>query len=364
MSSTAADPRTDTFACLNDVAASGPVRVSTDIAEPEWTAYVDAHVDGTAYHLWEWKRIFEHAFGHQTIRLVARREGIVVGVLPVVDFRSWLFGRFLVSLPFVNYGGVLASDAVAARALLDEAAVLASTLKARHVEMRHCRRQFDHLPVRSHKVAMRLSLEADPDAMWRRLDRKVRNQVRKAEKSGLTAKMGGLEHLDDFYAVFARNMRDLGTPVYSKRFFAEVLGTFPDRTRLVLVYSGRRVVAGALSLSYRGSMEVPWASSLREYSAFCPNNLLYWTAISQAIRDGMTRFDFGRSTPDAGTYHFKRQWGAEPEPLYWEYALGERAGLPDQGPANAKFAVFIRLWKRLPVALTTIVGPSIVRVIP
>jgi len=211
---------------------------------------------------------------------------------------------------------------------------------------------------------MRLALGADEASAWTALDRKVRNQIKKAEKSDLVASDGGAELLKDFYSVFAHNMRDLGTPVYSRRFFDAVMEQFPDQTRVHVVWHQSRAVAAALSYAWRDTLEVPWASSLRAYRAMCPNNPLYWSVMRSAIAQGFATLDFGRSTSNEGTFHFKRQWGAEPAPLFWEYALTGRSSLPDQSPANPQFRTAIAVWKRLPVGVATWLGPHIVRSIP
>lgn len=329
----------------------------------KWDAFVDRHPDSTGYHLWAWKGVFEHVFDHKTTYLSAERDGAICGVLPLVRFRSPLFGRFLVSLPFVNYGGVVADDDGAAHALVARAASLARRDRAKHVELRHRGRRFEALAPKEHKVSMLLPLPSTTDELWAGLDRKVRNQVRKAEKSGLSVEIGGLEHIDDFYRVYAQNMRDLGTPVYARRLFAEVMTRFPDRTRLVVIASNRVPVAAGLTWQWRDTIEVPWASSLRAYNAMSPNNLLYWTILQQAIGSGATVLDFGRSTPNEGTFHFKRQWGAQPLPLCWEYDLIDGA-LPDQSPKNPKFHLAIEAWKRLPLPIANLIGPRLVRSIP
>lgn len=342
-----------------------PVTVREVSDAQKWDAFVDQHPDATGYHLWAWRGIFERVFGHRTHYLAAERDGVLSGVLPLVAFKSPIFGRFLVSLPFVNYGGVLAADEASANALVARAATLARDLRATHVELRHRSRRFEALTPKEHKVSMLLPLAGSADELWAKLDRKVRNQVRKAEKSGLSAEAPGAETLKGFYEVFARNMRDLGTPVYTRRFFEEVLATFPDRARLVIIREtgSGRAVAAALTWRWRDTVEVPWASSLREFNAMAPNNLLYWTVIQRAIGEGAGVLDFGRSTPGEGTFHFKRQWGAEPLPLCWEYDLtgGE---LPDHSPKNPRFGLAIRLWKRLPLPIANAIGPHIVRSIP
>jgi FemAB-related protein (PEP-CTERM system-associated) len=208
---------------------------------------------------------------------------------------------------------------------------------------------------------MLLTLDA---GLWERLDRKVRNQIRKAQKSALTVERGDHRLLNEFYEVFARNMRDLGTPVYSQRLFAEVLRTFPDRARLHVVRLGSQPIAAGLTYRTGKTVEVPWASSVRDFNQLCPNHLLYWNVIETAIADGCDQLDFGRSTPHEGTYKFKEQWGAEPLPLHWEYVLTSGSTLPNLGPANRKFHLMIEAWKKLPLKVATTLGPHVVRGIP
>jgi serine/alanine adding enzyme len=323
-----------------------------------WDAFVATRPEATGYHAWAWRHVFVRAFGHEPIYLIARQSGRVGGVLPLVFINSVVFGRTLTSLPFLNYGGVVAqSDAVAQR-LIDKAAEIAQARRCRYVELRHVGRRFPQLPFRQHKVAMLLRLER---GMWERLDRKVRNQIRKAQKSGLTVDRGGAELLADFYAVFARNMRDLGTPVYSPRLFEEVLEAFPDRARVHVVRLNGRPVAAGLTYRTAATVEVPWASSIRDYNHLCPNHLLYWSAIETATARGCEVLDFGRSTPGEGTFKFKEQWGAQPVALHWEYQLIEGTALPNVGPTNAKYRLAIEMWKRLPLPLATRLGPRIVR---
>lgn len=337
------------------------VTAATPADRDDWQQYVSSAHDEAGYHDWGWRDVFKRAFDHDSIYLIARRDRVVTGVLPLVEIKSLLFGHTLTSLPFLNYGGVLADDVASGQALVAASRREAEARHCRHVELRHVTAQFPDLPCKQHKVSMRLPLAP---GMWEGLDRKVRNQVRKAEKSGLTVDRGGAELVDDFYAVFARNMRDLGTPVYSRRLFEEVCGVFPDRTTIHVVrFEGKPVAAG---LTYRTPRmtQLPWASSIRDYNTLSPNTLLYWDAIQLASDAGCAVFDMGRSTPNEGTFKFKQQWGAEPLPLHWEYQLKSEQALPNVSPANPKFQLAIALWQRLPLALTLRVGPMIVRAIP
>jgi serine/alanine adding enzyme len=327
-----------------------------------WEAFVDARGDSAGYHSWRWRKVFTNAFGHESIYLIARQGHTITGVLPMVQIKSLLFGCSLTSLPFLNYGGVLADAPETREALIEAALAIARDRRCEHVELRHTSRQFPDLPCKRHKVAMRLALEG---SMWERLDRKVRNQIRKAEKSGLVVERGGEELLGDFYKVFARNMRDLGTPVYSKRLFEQVLNVFPERAQLHVVRHQGRPIAAGMTYRTRRMVQLPWASSIRDYNALCPNVLLYWDAIQFAQERFAGVFDMGRSTPNEGTYKFKAQWGAEPLQLHWEYHLMMQQGeLPNLSPANPKYQLAISVWQKLPIALTRHVGPMIVRTIP
>lgn len=341
-----------------------PVSITLETSGAEWDAFVASRPDATAYHLWSWRTVGCDVFGHEPVYLAARDGGRIVGVLPIVSFRSRLFGHFFCSLPFVNYGGVLAERPDVAEVLMAHATSIARERGASHVELRHVGRQLLDAPVRQHKVTMLLPLAESDEAQWKALDNKVRNQVRKAEKSELTSESGGVELLDPFHRVFSVNMRDLGTPVYPRRFFAAVMEAAGPLARLHVVRHQGTPVAASLTIDHADRVEVPWASALRSARQMNPNMLLYWHMLRDTIARGGRVFDFGRSTPGEGTYLFKKQWKAEPVPLHWEYALLTRSEPPDQSPGSGKFHMAIELWKKLPVAVTNRIGPLIIGHIP
>jgi serine/alanine adding enzyme len=311
-----------------------------------------------------WLLVLKEGLGHSPRAIEAVRGGETVGYLPLAYVRSTLFGRFLASLPYLNTGGVAADDDVVRRGLIDRAVALGETLKVRHLELRH-EAKVEHPRLngaRDTKVHMRRALPDFPGPLWTKLPAKVRNQVRKGEKSGLTVHWGTAELLDEFYGVFATNMRDLGTPVYGRALFRAVLRHFPDDAELCVVRLGDRPVAGALLVHGKGITEVPSASSLREFNPLCANMLMYWNLLDRAVRRGQGGFDFGRATRDGSTYKFKKQWGAEESPAVWQYHLAGAAA--DLRPDNPKYSRFIKVWQRLPVPVTRVLGPRIVRGIP
>lgn len=325
-----------------------------------WDTFIQSVADANSYHQFGWKTVITKSFGHRCHYLAAINDKEEwQGVLPLIHMRSMLFGNFLVSVPFVNYGGLLYKSDEAATLLLDEAERLQRSCGAKYVELRHLAHGIDGMPTRQHKVTMILDLASDVDSQWQIFNAKLRNQIRKAEKSNLQSLIGHVELLDGFYEVFARNMRDLGTPVYAKSFFRNVLEAFPNTTGIIAVYYEKKMIAAGIASWFRDTLEIPWASSISDYKALCPNNKLYWESIKFAIEHGFSRFDFGRSTLHDGTYNFKKQWGAQPVQLYWQYLLDKGASMPMLNSSNSKYKAVIRIWQRLPVPVTRIIGPII-----
>ena len=309
--------------------------------------------------------VLEQGLRHVPYVVAASDQGRIVGYLALAHVRSLIFGRFLVSLPYVNSAGVIAEDEVVARRLIDRAVELADELGVRYLELRH-ERPIEH-PALSEtmtsKVHMRLDLPKRVDQLWDRLHSKVRNQVRKGQKNGLSFTWGREDFLPDFYRVFSENMRDLGTPVYSPRLFACLLRQSGDRAEICIARDGGRVLAAALLLHGRGVTEVPSASSLRRYNHTNANMFMYWQLLVRAIERGQDTFDFGRSSVGGTTYRFKQQWGAVEAPATWQYYL--RAGTrKPMRPENEGFQALVRAWRRLPLCVANAIGPAVVRGIP
>jgi FemAB-related protein (PEP-CTERM system-associated) len=312
-----------------------------------------------------WLRVLRQGLGHTPFGVEVRDGSVLRGYLPLALVDSWLFGRFLVALPYVNYGGPVADNENTARLLLDQAVQLADVCDVKYLEVR-ATRPLNHPTLSDRltsKVHMRLTLPGDGEQLWKRIDGKVRNQVRKAQAANFTVSWGGLERLDEFYRVFAHNMRDLGTPVYAKRFFRAILSSFADRAEFCVVRHGRETAAAALLLHGWGVTEVPSASSLRSFNHTNANMLMYWHLLLRAIERRQRAFDFGRSTKDGSVYRFKKQWGAVPLPAEWQYYL-RRGDIREMRPENPRYDQLKAAWKRLPVPLANWLGPRIVKGIP
>ncbi len=302
---------------------------------------------------------------HSPYIITARQDDRLIGFLPLALVRSLLFGRYLVSLPYVNSAGVVAERAYDAQGLVDRAVHLANALRVRYLELR----QESRVPHQSlgsevtSKVQMRLPLPDREAALWDAFKPKVRNQIRKAERHRLQVAWGGEELLDVFHRVFSVNMRDLGTPVFGKRLYANILRCFGDEAELCCVHLQGRPVAAALLVHGAYYTEVPSASCLRTANYSNANMWMYWQLLQRAIQRGSRGFDFGRTSEGSNTHRFKKQWGALPAPTVWQYYV--RAGaVSDMRPDNEKYQPLIRTWRRLPVWLTRWIGPPIVRGIP
>lgn len=342
------------------------MRVLTEGDARRWDDFVLRSASSSCYHQIAWRDVIERSFGHRTFYLLSEADsGAVDGVLPLIQLKSRMFGNFLVSLPYFNYGGVCAASEDARQKLLTEAKLLAIETNAEHIELRHTEHLYSDLSVKTSKVAMRLTLPGDAGLLLKSFSAKLRSQIKRPQKESMVSKIGTADQLDNFYAVFSENMRDLGTPVYSKSFFRNILEAFPETTWIctIITKDGLPVASGFL-VGFKDHLEIPWASSLRKYNSLSPNMLLYWSVLKFASESGYTVFDFGRSTPGEGTYRFKEQWGAKPVQLYWHYWLRVGRSLPELNPHNPKYQLAIRLWKKLPVPVTRILGPMIVRNLP
>jgi serine/alanine adding enzyme len=335
-----------------------------DAAAAEWDRYVAGHPEASAYHDYAWRNVVRTAFGHDTHYFVVREGDVICGVLPLVRLKSALFGDFMVSLPYFNYGGVLATHARATEALLQAAADFARTLGVAHVELRHRGSEHHRWPARTDKVAMLLRLPGPGESLDKMLPSKLRSQVKRPVREGAQCVFGGAELLDEFYAVFAENMRDLGTPVYAKSFFRTILTLFAERTWIAVVRLHERPVAAALLLDHRDTVEIPWASSLQRVNKLSINMFLYWNILQRAASRGCKLFDFGRSTVDSGTFRFKQQWGAQPLQLHWHYWLAAGGELPRINPDNPKYRLAVAAWRKLPLAAANWLGPHIVKNLP
>lgn len=336
------------------------IRTATAEDRDRWDAYALAHGEATPYHRFGWKVALESAYGHHTQYLIAETDGNVVGILPLARLSPPLLKPHWSSLPFCDIGGCLADTSDAREALLQKATELAGT----GLQLRERGREpIEPEQAQATKVSMLLALEGSAETLWASFKAKLRSQIRKAEKNGLTVELQtGPAGVSDFYTVLAENMRTLGSPVHGRAWFDALAEQFGDDCVIAVVYQDTTPVAAGLVLRSGARACIPWASSLRSHNHLSPNMLLYWSLLSHCANTGCLQFDFGRSTLEEGTYRFKRQWGAVPYPLYW-HGPTETPATSVSGTPSAARRLVETCWRHLPLAVTVSLGPHLRRYI-
>jgi len=333
-------------------------------APAEWDAAVRTFAGWTHFHLWGWRRVIEDVHGHECPYLAARGPGgQLEGALPLVRVKSPLFGHYLVSMPYLNYGGPLGTEG-AVRALVAEAAALADQRGVKLLELRSGEPLPVDLPVSHRKITVLLDIPSGgPDALFQSFKAKLRSQIRRPEKEGVSVRIGP-DQVDPFFIVFSRHMRDLGTPTQPRRLFEAITAEFGDDAWFGCAYLGETPIACGAGFRWGSQFEMTWASALTAYNRIAPNMALYWGFMQRAAREGVMLFNFGRCTPGSGTHRFKQQWGGRDAPLHWYqyFAAGHEAHTPS--PNDGAYSWGPRLWRRLPLGLATALGPRIVRGIP
>ena len=346
--------------------SADPMRIALHRDQPPagWDEYVDRHPTASAYHSSAWPRAVADLFRLESHYLTAQGpDRRLCGVLPLVRQKSLLFGDRLTSLPYFNYGGALADDASTRRALMERAAELCRELGADQVEFRDVEPPPIDWAVRTDKVTLMLELPGSVEALDKALGSKLRSQVKRAVREQPELGVGGAELLDDFYRPFCEVMRDLGTPVYPRRFFVALLAAVPEACTLVTVRVAGEPMGAAWLVQHRDTLEIPWAATTAAAKPKAVNMFLYHEVLKIAVSRGMKRFDFGRSTVDSGPYRFKRQWGTQPVPLHWAQwrPAGRITGPQNDRPpeSGGLMSRATAAWSRLPLGLVNRLGPLI-----
>jgi len=327
-----------------------------------WDAFVRARPDSTHYHLYPWRWVFSRTYGHCTHYLMALDSGELQGVLPLLEVRS-RWGSYLSSLP----GGPCSVSGAPLEALLAEALSLTHRLRLPCLQLRELRERYDRAALQTRRTEQTyvVRLPETSDELWRSIRGGARRAVRKARKSGVRV-LGGPAPVASFYPIYARNMRDLGTPAIPKRFFLEATGAFPDSVLPCVAQdrSGRTVAGMILGVTNRWKTELLFAASMNRFQHVRPNDLLYWEALRRCIDDGFEVFDMGRSEAQSGAARFKEKWGAEPEPLYYQFYSRRRSAIVADPRRDWRYKVVQRVWRRLPLSVATRLAGPVRRFIP
>jgi len=321
-----------------------------------WDDFVLSSPRGTPCHLFGWKAAIEQAYRQRTYYVAAYDGTELRGVLPLVLTKSPFFGVHLTSMPYMDCGGILTEDQGVRQALLQRAREIRAEEKAA-LNLRYLHEPQLGLPVSLRRVTMLLELGDSVEELWSRLPSRRRNRIRKGQKNNLAASWHREDGLEDFYNVFARNMRDLGSPAHGLPFFRNVLQQLHERAAIVLVRDGGVTIGAAFCIFFGDTLSIPWASSLRSHFKRCPNQVLYWGIMQYGIANGYRFMDFGRSARGDGTYKNKLEWGTTPVQLHWVYE--PHMDDPASTEIVKKYGTAVRCWRRLPVSLTKVVGPWI-----
>jgi FemAB-related protein (PEP-CTERM system-associated) len=348
------------------VSNTSPIQIcSLDRAtEHQWDCFVLHHPKASFFHQTAWKRVMEKTYGYRAFYFYSERAGHITGIAPTFLVSSWVTGRFLVSLPFAVYGGVCADDAESEKALVGHVERLAIEQKVEHLELRN--RGGEPLPgyhANSRHATFTIPLVADTEALYKAFPKDIRYMIRKGEKAGLVARRG-FDQLDHFYRLMTINLRRLGTPAFPKCLFENLICEYPNQVDLMVVYSNGKPVAGGMSFFFREWMQPYYVGSLDEAKGLAANNFLWWELIKLAAVTGHKTFDFGRSKKDSGNFDFKKKWNPQIESLNYQVRLVRRTEMPNFSPTNPKFEMATNLWKKLPLGLTRMIGPRLVRWFP
>ena len=352
-------------AAVDTAADSVGVCTIDEVSAPSWDAFVDGHPQGTFYHLSGWRQVLGANLGHDLHYLVARRGDVISGVLPLAHVASWLFGRKLVSLPFLVYGGPLSADAESESALLEAAWSLAQELGVDALELRGR----DALPqagtdwqqITSH-VTYRKAIEADPDANMKAVPRKQRAMIRKGIKAGLQAEIDN--DAGRLHAALLECKRNLGTPFFAKSYLQAIKDTFGDAAEILTVVKDGATVCSVMSFIYRDEILPYYGGGGALARQYYGNDFMYWSVMERACQNGVRVFDYGRSQRNSGPAKFKEHWGFEPAELHYVTRPLPGKALPDNNPDSPKYRQFVKLWKRLPLPVAGAVGPFLARRLP
>jgi FemAB-related protein (PEP-CTERM system-associated) len=325
-----------------------------------WDRYVGMRDEASFFHRHAWIATVERTFGHEAHHLVAERAGRIVGILPLSHKRSRLFGDALISSAFASYGGVVADDPDAARALDARAMALAGDLGVPHLELRNLTPRRDDWVRRDQTyVTFRKPLPADEAAILKGISSKGRrHDVKRSLKGGLRLEIH--DDVDAFYPVLAESYRNLGTPMFPKRWFANLLDAFRDSFDVAVVVGPDGPLAASMVFRHKGDVHPYYTGGTRQARAAFANDFLFLKTMVRGIEAGATVYDFGRSKRGTGSFDYKCHWGFAPTPLVYEFHMVAGGAPPDLNPLNPKFHLMVETWKRLPLWLANRVGPFVV----
>lgn len=335
------------------------VRLMQPADATRWDAFVQACPEASFFHRAGWAEVIERAFGHRTYFLLAEADGEIQGVLPLAEINSRLFGHSLSALPFCVYGGPAASCQEAKSALDLAAQKLAAELRVEHLEYRNRIPFHTDWPGKDLYVTFRKDIDPEVERNLTAIPRKQRAMVRKGIKAGLVSEIDA--DTQDFFHAYSSSVHRLGTPVFSRNYFQVLKQVFGSDCEILTIRLDGRVISSVMNFYFRDEVLPYYGGGTTEARNLAGNDFMYWEVMRRACEKGCRVFDYGRSKLGTGSYDFKKNWGFEPQPLYYEYQLVRGHNVPDHNPLNPKYRLFIKAWQRMPLALANVIGPHIVK---
>ncbi len=321
-----------------------------------WDAYVKSHSDGTFFHLSGWKNVIEKSFGHPCYYLVAWQNETIVGAVPLVEVKSKLFGHALVSTPFCVYGGILANDETIRAALEQKACSLAEELQVDYLELRYKSEQPSSLLLKQAHSTFGCELPETDEQILAQVKKKQRAVIRHSIKNELNAEIDS--NIETFYSLLSQSYRNLGTPIFSKQYFENLVSEFGGALDILVVKDSQGKPSTAVMNFYFQEQVLPYYGGGDADSRFIKSaDFMYYQVMCNARKKGFTWFDFGRSKNDSGPFKYKKNWGMTPQPLYYYYHLVKADELPNLSPNNPKYKLFIQMWQKLPLKVSQLIGP-------
>ncbi len=335
------------------------IKQADNADESLWDAYVQQHPEATFFHLFGWKKALEMSFKHNNYYLFALMDEKIVGILPLGHIKSLLFGNTLISTPFAVYGGVLADNDEIRLLLRDAACELARQLNVDHLELRNRSRENPDWPTKELYVYFKKQLADNDDENLKAIPRKQRAMVRKGIKAELNATVN--MDVEAFFQAYSESVRNLGSPVFPKKLFQSLLKVFPGQVDILSITKDETLLASVMNFYFKEDVIPYYGGGTSAARFFKANDFMYWSLMQHAVKKGLSQFDYGRSKEGTGSYSFKKNWGFEAKPLYYEYYLVKATEVSEINPLNPKYQFFIKLWKKLPLKLSQLLGPILAR---
>ncbi|MFH1593713.1 MAG: FemAB family XrtA/PEP-CTERM system-associated protein, partial [Candidatus Omnitrophota bacterium] len=330
--------------------------------ERAWDNYVKQSDSATFFHLIGWKRVLEKTFGYRAYYIYAEESGNIRGILPLFVMKNLHLKTIICSVPFGVYGGVCADNDSISEALLEEAKKITRNEGAEYMELKNVKRVNNGLQRKDLYSTFVNELPQHKDDCLKHYPRKARAACRKAINSGLEIETG-VHLLKECYDLFAISLRNLGSPTVPLSLFINIAKEFEENVTVLSVKHNKRTISSVLTFFFKDIAIPYYSGSLPGYLQYQPNNFMYLKLMEYAVEKGYRYFDFGRSKKDTGSYKFKELQGFKPTPLHYEYYLNRTDIMPNISPVNPKYRFAIEAWKRMPVGLTKIIGPTIVKYI-